>query len=194
MHKETVWAVCGVWLFWCPLSLSPVVLRPQCSEPWTRATAWVQCVCVRVCVCLCRCVCKCECVRYWVCLYVYAVLIFFPQKSRSPRPANWEKGEADNAASPSILVALLICCSTRNTAHVGDLYRASSKSSVRLVSFQMVVISACSWPFHHSFLFRKFQSSLVIVHSRSGFRHVVKPSLVMILVSSTCLFHTCDES
>jgi len=33
-----------------------------------------------------------------------------------------------------ILVALLICCSARNTAHVGDLYPASFNSSVRLVS------------------------------------------------------------
>ena len=46
-----------------------------------------------------------------------------PQKSRSPRPADsgWKKGGADIAASPSILVALLICCSARNNAHVGDL-------------------------------------------------------------------------
>jgi len=151
-----------------------------------------------MCVCLCRCVCKCECVRYWVCLYVYVVLLFFPQKSRSPRPANWEKGEADNAASISILVALLICYSTRNTAYVGDLYPASSNSSVCLVPFQMVasVISACSWPSQHSFLFRKFHPMLVIVYpqARPGSRHVVKPSVVMILVSSTCSFHTCDES
>jgi len=33
----------------------------------------------------------------------------FPQKSRSPRPADWKKGGADIAASSSILVARLIC-------------------------------------------------------------------------------------
>jgi len=37
----------------------------------------------------------------------------FPQKSRSPRPDDWKKGEADIAGSPSILMALLIYCSVR---------------------------------------------------------------------------------
>ena len=37
----------------------------------------------------------------------------FPQKSRSPRPADWKKGEVNIAGSPSILMALLICCSVR---------------------------------------------------------------------------------
>jgi len=98
------------------------------------------------------------------------------------------------AASPSIFVALLICCSARNTAHVGDLYPASSNSSVRFVSFRIVVISACSWPSQHSCFFRKFHPLLVIVHPRPGSRHVVRPSVMMILVSSTCSSHTCDES
>ena len=63
------------------------------------------------------------------------VLLFFPQKSRFPRPANCKKGRPVIATFPSILVALLICCSARNNTHVGDLYPASSNSSVRLVFF-----------------------------------------------------------
>jgi len=91
-------------------------------------------------------------------------------------------------------VALLICCSARNATHVGDVYPASSNSSVRLVYFQIVAISACSWPSQHSYFFRKFHPPLVIVHPRPGTRHVVRPSVVMILVSSTRSSHTCDES
>jgi len=91
-------------------------------------------------------------------------------------------------------VALLICCSARNTAHVGNLYQASCKSSVRFVSFRIVVISACLWPSQHSCFFRKFYPPLVIVHPRLVFRHVVRPSIVMIFVSSTCSSHTCNES
>ena len=91
-------------------------------------------------------------------------------------------------------MALLICCSARNTAHVGDLYPASFNSSVRFVSFRIVVISACSWPSQHSYFFRKFHPPLVIVHPRPGSRHVVRPSVVMILVSSTRSSRTCDES
>jgi len=75
------------------------------------------------------------------------------------------------AAFPTILVALLICCSAHNTAHVGDdLYPVSSNSSVRLVSFRMVVISACSWPFQRSSLFSlgKFHLPIVIVHPCPG--------------------------
>jgi len=98
------------------------------------------------------------------------------------------------AASPSILATLLICCSARNTAHVGDLYPASSSSSVHFVSFRMIVISACSWPSQHSCFFKKFHPPLVIFHPRPGSRHVVRPSVVMILVSSTRSSHTCDES
>ena len=88
----------------------------------------------------------------------------------------------------------MICCSARNTAHGGDLYSASCNSSVRFVSFRIVVISACSWPSQHSCFFRKFNPPLVIIHPRPGFRHVVRPSVVIILVSSTRSFHTCDES
>ena len=105
-----------------------------------------------------------------------------------------KKGGADIAASPSILVALCICCSVRNTAHVGDLYPASSNSSLRFVSFRIVVISACAWPSQHSCFFRKFHPPLVIVHPRPGSRHVVRPSFVMILVSSTRSSYTCDKS
>jgi len=88
----------------------------------------------------------------------------------------------------------LICFSARNTAHVGDLYPASSNSSVRLVSFRIVVISAYSWPSQHSCFFRKFFTSPVIVHPRPGSCHAVRPCVVMILVSSTRSSHTCDES
>jgi len=91
-------------------------------------------------------------------------------------------------------MALLICCSARNTAHVGDLYPASSNSSFRFLSFRIVVISACSLPSQHSCFFIKLYPLLVIVHPRPGFRHVVRPSVVTILVSSTRSSHTCDES
>ena len=96
-------------------------------------------------------------------------------------------------ASASILVALLICCSARNTAHVSGLYLASSHSSVRLNSCRIVVISACSWPSQLSCFFRKFHPPLLIVHPCPGSRHVVRPSVVMILILSTRSFHTCDE-
>jgi len=77
---------------------------------------------------------------------------------------------------------------------VGELYPVSSNSSVRLVSFQILAISACSWPSQHSCFFRKFHPLLAIVHHRPGSRHVVRPSVLMILVSSTRSSHTCDES
>jgi len=94
-------------------------------------------------------------------------------------------------------VALLIYCSARNTAHVGDLYPASSSSSVCLVSCRIVAISTCSWPSQHFCFFRELHPLLVIVHPRPGSRHVVRPSVVMILLSATChksSSHTCDES
>ena len=119
---------------------------------------------------------------------------FPPQKSRSPRPADRKKGGADIAASFSILMTILICCSARNTAHVGDLHPASSNSTVCFVSFRIVVISACSWPSQHSYFCRKFHPPLLIVHPCPGSRHVVRPSILMIFVSSTCSSHTCDES
>jgi len=87
-----------------------------------------------------------------------------------------------------------MCCTARSTAHVGDLYPASSNSSVCLVSVRMVVISACLWPSQHSCFFRNFHPPLMIVHPRPGSRHVVKPSVAMILVSSTRSSHTCDKS
>jgi len=91
-------------------------------------------------------------------------------------------------------VALLICCTDRNTANVGDLYPASSNSSVRFVSFRIVIISACSWPSQRSCSFRKFYPLLRIVHLHSGSKHMVRPSVVMILVSFTRSFHTCADS
>jgi len=115
---------------------------------------------------------------------------FFTQKSRSPRPADWMKRGPDITVCPSILVALLVCCSARNTAHVGDLYPSSSNSSVHLVSFRIVAISPCSY----CYFFKKFHPRLVIVHPCHGSRHVVRPFVVTILVSSTRSSHTCDES
>jgi len=56
------------------------------------------------------------------------------------------------------------------------------------------VISACSWPSQHSCFFRKFHPPLVIVHLRPGSRYVVRPSVVMILVSSARSSYTCDGS
>jgi len=77
---------------------------------------------------------------------------------------------------------------------IGDLYPASSNTSARLVSFRIVAISACSWPSQHSCFFKQFHPQLVIVNPRPGSRHVVRPSVVMTLVSSTRSSHTCDES
>ena len=97
-------------------------------------------------------------------------------------------------ASPSIRVALLTCCSARNIFHVGDLYPASSFSSICSASFRIMVISSCSQPFHLSFFFKKFQAPLVIVHPRPGSMHVDRPSVVMILVPFTYSSHTKDDS
>jgi len=74
------------------------------------------------------------------------------------------------------------------------LYLASSNSSVRLVSFRIAEIGTCSWSSQHSCFFRKFHPPQVIVHARPGSRHVVRPSVVMIIVSSTRSFHTYDKS
>ena len=81
-----------------------------------------------------------------------------------------------------------------NTAHVGILYPAFFNSSVRLVSFRIVAISTCSWPSQHSCFFGKFHPPLVIVHPCPRSRHVVRPSVVMLSVSSTRSSYTCDES
>jgi len=86
---------------------------------------------------------------------------FCTQKSKISRP---KERRGRHHYFSLILVALLICCSARNSAHVGDLYPASSNSSVRFVSFRTVAISACSWPSQHSCFFRKFYPPLVIVH------------------------------
>ena len=61
-----------------------------------------------------------------------------------------------------------------------DLYSASSFSSVRLVSSYMTVISSHSRSNHR---FRKnFQLLLAIVYPLCGCMHVVRPSVVLILV------------
>jgi len=123
------------------------------------------------------------------------VLLFPPKRVDLLVPLTERKeGQTSLPQAPSILVALLICCSARNTTHIGDLYPASSNSSVRFVSFRIIVINASSWPSQHCCFFRKVHLPLVIVHPRPGSRHVVRPSVVMILVSSTRSSHTCDES
>jgi len=50
------------------------------------------------------------------------------QNFRFSRPTDRKKGGADNAASPSSLLALLIFCGARSIDHVGALYPASSLS------------------------------------------------------------------
>jgi len=85
---------------------------------------------------------------------------FFPRRVDLLIPLiDREEGQTSLfVASPSILVALWICCNARNSAHVGNLYPASSNSSVHLVSLQIVAISACSWPFPTLLLFQKVPS------------------------------------
>jgi len=68
------------------------------------------------------------------------------------------------------------------------------EGQIRFVSFRIVIISGCSWPSQHFCFFKKFHPPLGIVNPRPGSRHVVRPSVVMILVSSTRSCHTCDES
>jgi len=82
--------------------------------------------------------------------------------------------------SPSSFLALLIFCSARSIDHVGDLNPACCFSSLRLVSSGVNVISSCSLSNHR---FRqKSQLLLLIVHPLSGSMHVVRPSVVLILV------------
>jgi len=83
-------------------------------------------------------------------------------------------------ASPSSLLALLIFCSAHSIDRVGDLCPASSFSSVRLVSSWMTMISSCSRS-NHRFC-KKFQLLLAIVHPLCSSMHVVRPSIVVILV------------
>jgi len=103
-----------------------------------------------------------------------------PQNLRSPRPVDWKNGGADITASPSSLLALLIFCSVCSIDHVRDLYPLSCFSSVHLVCSWMTVISFCSWS-NHRFR-KKIQLLLVIVHPLCGSIHVVRPSVVLILV------------
>jgi len=103
-----------------------------------------------------------------------------PHNFRSPRPAEWKKGGADMITSSSSLLTLLIFCSARSIDHVGDLYPASSFSSVRLASSWMTVISSCSQS-NHCFR-KKIQLLLAIVHPLCGCMHAVRPSVVLILV------------
>jgi len=126
------------------------------------------------------------------------VLVFAPRRvDLLIPPAERKERQTGIAASPWIMVALLICCSARNTARVGDLHPASFKSSVRFVSFRMVVISACSfqmvmiiacsWPSHPS---ERYTHKKVKNHYRN-FRAlfcllVVSPSLTY--SSDVCVF------
>jgi len=114
------------------------------------------------------------------------------QNFGSPRPADWKKGGADITALPSSLLALLIFCSTRSIDHVGDLYPASSFSSARSVSSWMTVISSCSRSNHH--FCKTFQLLLAIVHPLCGSMHVVRPSVVLILVLPRHSFQSSDSA
>ena len=91
------------------------------------------------------------------------------------------------AASPSILVALLICCSARNTALVGDLYPASSQLFSSFCLFPNSCNQRLLVAFPTLLLFQK-------VHHRPESRQVVRPSVVMNLVSFTRSSHAYDES
>jgi hypothetical protein len=115
-----------------------------------------------------------------------------PQNFRSPHPAHWKKGGADITALHSSLLALLIFCSARSIDQVGDLYPASSFSSVRLVSSWMTVISSCSRSNHH--FRKKFQLLLAIVHPLCGSMHVVRPSVVLILALPRCSSQSSDSA
>jgi len=72
-------------------------------------------------------------------------------------------------------------CSARSIDHVGDLYPACSVSFVCLVPSWMTVISSCSRS-NHRFR-KKFQLLFAIGNPLCGSMHVVRPSVVLILVS-----------
>jgi len=81
----------------------------------------------------------------------------------------------------------------------GQTYRCLSfnfRGTIDLLQCSCVQLfcSFCLFPNSCNQRFRKFYPPLVIVHSRPGSRQVVRPSVVMILVSFTCSSHTCDES
>ena len=98
----------------------------------------------------------------------------YPQIFKSPRPADWKKRGADTTCLPWSLLALLIFCSAHSIDHVGNLYLASSFSSVRLVSL--------GWPWSALVLgstiafTKKIQLLLAIAHRLCGSMHVVRPS------------------
>jgi len=100
------------------------------------------------------------------------------------RPADWKKGAADITASPSSLLALWIFCSARSidTNHVGDLYPASSFSCMLIVYSWISVIRSCSRSKHR--FRRKIQLELLlaIVHPVRSSMHLVRLSVVLVLV------------
>ena len=122
------------------------------------------------------------------------LILIFPPNGEDLLVPPTERKEGQTLLLPSILVALLICCIVGNSAQVRDLCPACSNSSSRVASLRMVVISACSWSSHRSFLFNNYYPLIVIILTRPRFRHVVRPSVMMILVSSTRSSHTSDES
>ena len=81
--------------------------------------------------------------------------------------------EGDPADAHELLIALI-------KDHVGDVYPASSFSSVRLVSSWMTMISSCSRS-NHRFR-KKINCCCAIVHPLCGSMHVVRPSVLLILV------------
>ena len=87
-------------------------------------------------------------------------------------------------------LALLIWCRARNPAHIGDLYPASSNSSICLVFFRNVVTSSCSRPSHHSFLY----PPLIVVHPCPGCANESNPQSWWFFVLSTRSSHNSHES
>jgi len=68
-------------------------------------------------------------------------------------------------------MALAICCNARNTAYIGDLYPASTNSSVRLVFFRMRLLVAFPTLLLFqkvSCFFKKFLGRVVKVEQRGG--------------------------
>ena len=99
--------------------------------------------------------------------------VLAPSFAGSPRCAL----KADFTALPSSLLALLVFCSARSIDHGGDLYPASSLSSMCLLFFDdrdQLLLSV-----HH--VRKKFQLLLAIFHPLCGFMHVLRPSVFLIL-------------
>jgi len=110
-----------------------------------------------------------------------------PQNFRSPRPTEWKKGGADNTASPSSLLALMIFCSARSIAsdYVGDQLQLLPFPFDPLVFSSITVIRSCSQSRSNHRFREKSQLLLVIVHPGvCAAPCMLRPSVVLILVLS----------